>query len=55
MTKREPYWDYMMRRGREDREAGNNIMSTTDIMKKEVFDKEVVIIINYVKKTQLLD
>ena len=40
MTKREPYWDYMMRRGREDREAGNNIMSTTDIMKKEVFDMQ---------------
>ena len=40
MTKREPYWDYMMRRYREDREAGNNIMNVTDIMKREIFEMQ---------------
>ena len=40
MTKREPYWDYMMRRYREDREAGNNIKSVTSIMKREIFEMQ---------------
>jgi len=40
MTKREPYWDYMLSRGREDRESGYNIMSATDIMKREIFEMQ---------------
>ena len=36
MTKREPYWDYMMRRTYEERAAGNDIMNTEDIMKREI-------------------
>ena len=36
MTKREPYWDYMMRRTCEERAAGNDIMNTEDIMKREI-------------------
>ena len=40
MTKREPYWDYIMRRYREDRVVGNNIMSVTDIMKREIFEMQ---------------
>ena len=40
MTKREPYWDYMMSRIRKDRETGNNIMNVTDIMKREIFEMQ---------------
>ena len=40
MTKREPYWDYMMRRGRKNRETGNNMMHVTDIMKREIFEMQ---------------
>ena len=40
MTKREPYWDYMMRRTREDRAARNTVMTTTDIMKREIFEMQ---------------
>ncbi len=40
MTKREPYWDYMMMRGRENRETGNNMMHVTDIMKREIFEMQ---------------
>ena len=40
MTKREPYWDYIMRRYREDRSRRNIVMSTTDIMKKEIFEMQ---------------
>ena len=45
MTKREPYWDYMMRRTCEERAAGNDIMNndimnTEDIMKREIFEMQ---------------
>ena len=40
MTKREPYWDYMMRRTREDRATGNTVMTTTDVMKREIFEMQ---------------
>jgi|TARA_B100001971_G_C18110392_1_gene493853 hypothetical protein len=40
MTKREPYWDYMMRRTCEERVAGNDIMNTEDIMKREIFEMQ---------------
>ena len=40
MIKREPYWDYMMSRIREDCETGNNIMSVTGIMKREIFEMQ---------------
>ena len=40
MTKREPYLDYMMTRGRENRETGNNMMHVTDIMKREIFEMQ---------------
>jgi len=40
MSKREPYWDYMMRRTREDRATGNTVMTTTDVMKREIFEMQ---------------
>tara|TARA_B100001964_G_C14168156_1_gene570131 strand:+ start:123 stop:359 length:237 start_codon:yes stop_codon:yes gene_type:complete len=40
MTKREPYWDYMMRRTCEERAAGNDIMNIEDIMKREIFEMQ---------------
>ena len=40
LTVREPYWDYMMRRGRKNRETGNNMMHVTDIMKREIFEMQ---------------